>query len=239
MKNEFTAVLNDLFKASDKNFKDVEADLGYSERTFRRWLSGDTEPTISVFYKVVEYFGGNRKDVQARIGMKALEEWEKLGYKNAKELIDDFNIEHAKMEEAHQLEKKIMRESHEESKRLMREEHAAQIEKLKALRLELQEQFQQNTNLLTERYNANSKFLTEHVAKIERLNDQLTKRAAQAEEIAQAAQSRAARAEKRIDDLDKHRHHVFWGMMTLVIILLALLVLGVILDLPMLGMGNG
>ena len=238
MKNEFTAVLNDLFKASDKNFKDVEADLGYSERTFRRWLSGDTEPTISVFYKVVEYFGGNRKDVQARIGMKALEEWEKTGYKNAKELIDDFNIERTKIEEAHQLEKKIMRESHEESKRLMREEHAAQIEKLKALRVELQELFQQNITLLTERYNANSKYLTEHASKIERLNDQLTERAAKAEEIAQAAQARAARAEKRIDDLDKRRHHVFWGMLAVILILIGVIIVSFVINVPAIGWGN-
>jgi len=238
MKTQFTVILNELFKASGKTYKDIDTDLGYSETTVRRWLNGKTEPTISTFYKVVEYLGGNKKDVQARIGMAALEEWESTGYKNARELMEDFAVERARLHEAHQLEKKIMRESHEESKRLMREEHAAQIEKLKALRLELQEQFQQNTNLLTDRYNANSKFLTEHAAKIERLNDQLTERAAKAEEIAQAAQARAARAEKRIDDLDKRRHHVFLGMLLVIIILIGIIIASFILNLPAIGWGN-
>lgn len=241
MKTEFTFILNELFKASGKTYKDVDTDLGHlgcSETTFRRWLSGKTEPTISAFYKVVEYFGGNKKDVQARIGMAALDEWERSGYKNAKELMEEFAAERAQINEAHQLEKKMMRESHEESKRLMREEHAAQIEKLKALRIELQELFQQNTNLLTERYNANSKYLTEHVAKIERLNDQLTERAAKAEEIAQAAQERAAKAEKRIDDLDRRRHHVFWGMLLLVIILLVIITMSFVMNIPAIGWGN-
>jgi len=238
MKTQFTVILNELFKASKKTYRDIDTELGYSETTVRRWLNGKTEPTVSTFYKLVEYLGGNKKDVQARIGMAALEEWESTGYKNARELMEEFAAEREKINEAHQLEKKIMRESHEESKRLMREEHAAQIEKLKALRLELQEQFQQNTNLLTERYNANSKFLTEHAAKIERLNDQLTERAVKAEEIAQAAQARSARAEKRIDDLDKRRHQVFLGMLSVIIILITIIVASIVLNIPAIGWGN-
>lgn len=206
----------------------------------QRIFTGQQEPTIPDFEMIVE--DGLEMDLvglYAKMGAQEFRDTEPMDYKGAKELMAEFAAERAKLEEAHQLEKKIMRESHEESKRLMREEHAAQIEKLKALRLELQEQFQQNTNLLTERYNANSKFLTEHVAKIERLNDQLTERATRAEEIAQAAQARAEKAEKRIDVLDKRRQHVFWGMLAVVVILLALLAIAVILDLPMIGMGNG
>ena len=241
MKTEFTIILNELFKASGKTYKDVDADLGHlgcSETTFRRWLSGKTEPTISTFYKVVEYFGGNKKDVQARIGMAALDEWEQSGYKNARELMEEFNAERAKLHEAHQKEKEQMRESHEASKATMREEHAAQIEKLKSLRLELQEVFQNNIQILSGQYQKNVEYLTNHLNRVERLNDDLSARAVKAADLALAAQKRAEAAEKRADELDKRRHQVFWGMFALVIILLGIVVASIVFDIPALNWQN-
>lgn len=210
-----------------------------SKSKLQRVFTGQVEVTVTDLEIIVEQgLGASMRELYALVGEQEFKASEELDFKGAKELVAEFSAERAKLEEAHQLEKKIMRESHEESKRLMREEHALQIEKLKALRIELQDQFQQNTNLLTERYNANSKYLTEHVAKIERLNDQLTERAVKAEEIAQAAQGRASRAEKRIDDLDKRRHHVFWGMLSVILILIGVIIASFIFNLPAIGWGN-
>lgn len=211
-----------------------------SKSKLQRVFTGQVEVTVTDLEIIVEKgLGASMRELYALVGEQEFKASEELDFKGAKELMAEFSAERTKLEEAHQMEKKIMRESHEESNRLMREDHAAQIEKLKTLRLELQEQFQQNTNLLTDRYNANSKFLTEHAAKIERLNDQLTERAEKAEEIAQAAQSRAARAEKRIDDFDKRRHHVFLGMLGVIFLLLVVIIISVVFDIPALNWGNG
>ncbi len=67
-------------------------------------------------------------------------------------------------------------------------------------------------------------FLKDLVAKSEAYNGELTKRAI-------AAEANAKR-------LDEKRHNVFWAMLGLVFLLVALLVLGIVLDLPHLGMGN-
>lgn len=241
MKTEFTIILNELFKASGKTYKDVDTDLGHlgcSETTFRRWLGGKTEPTISTFYKVVDYLGGNKKDVQARIGMAALDEWEKSGYRNARELIEEFNKERAQIHADHQAEKAAMREGYESSKTLMREEHATQIEKLKSLRLELQELFQNNIKILSSQYQTNVEYLMKNLNRIERLNDDLSARAVKAEDLARAAQKRAEAAEKRIDDLDKRRHQVFLAMLALVFVLLGIIIASFILNIPAIGWGN-
>lgn len=235
MKTEFTIVLNELFRASGKNYKDVESDLGFSERTFRRWLSGDTEPTISVFYKVVEYFGGNKKDVQARIGMAALDEWEKSGFKNAKELMEEHAAEKAKIHQNY--ETKIVTLVEQSDKRQKAFEEALNLIGEQADKN--REAFTDALKLISDQYRTNADYLTGVIKDNEAYIRDLLAKTEHANSIAMSEKKRAEEAEKRIEELDKRRHHMFWGMLALVLLLVILLTLGIVLDLPLIGMGNG
>lgn len=216
MKTEFTIILNELFKTSDKGYKDVENDLGYSERTFRRWLGGDTEPTISVFYKVVEYLGGNKKEVQARIGMAALDEWEKSGFKNAKELMEE-----------HAAEKARIHANYEEKINVLVMQSDKRQEAFNIALTQIGEQYRKNADYLTGTIRDNEAYIRDLLAKTEHSNA-----------IAIAAQKRAEEAEKRADSLDKRRYHVFWSMMVLVLMLAGVIVASMLLNLPSMGWGN-
>lgn len=48
---------------------------------------------------------------------------------------------------------------------------------------------------------------------------------------------RAAAAEARLRELDARRHNVFWGMLIVIVLLIALLVLAVVIDAPQIGLG--
>lgn len=249
MKTEFTIVLNELFRASGKGYKDVETDLGFSERTFRRWLSGDTEPTISVFYKVVEYFGGNKKDVQARIGMAALDEWEKAGFKNAKELMEEHAIEKARIHQNYEtriitlVEQSDKRQkAFEDALTLIREQaDNAQKAFTEALTV-IGEQYRANADYLIGVIRDNEEYIRDLLAKTEHSNAIAIaeqKRAEDAENRAKIADERADSAEKENRTTRKKMYMLFSGMLVLVILLVVLLALGIVLDLPTLGMGNG
>ena len=216
MKTEFTIILNELFKASGKGYKDVDNDLGYSERTFRRWLGGETEPTISMFYKVVEYLGGNKKDVQARIGMAALDEWEKSGFKNAKELMEEHAIEKARIHKNY--EDKITLLVEQSDKR--------------------QKAFTDTLTLISDQYRKNVEFLTKTLREDEEYMRDLLAKTEHSNAIALSEQRRAEEAEKRADNLDKRRYHVFWSMMVLVLMLAGVIVASMLLNLPSMGWGN-
>lgn len=216
MKTEFTIVLNELFRASGKGYKDVEADLGYSERTFRRWLGGDTEPTISVFYKVVEYFGGNKKDVQARIGMAALDEWEKSGFKNAKELMDE-----------HAAEKARIHANYEEKINALVAQSDKRQDAFTVALTQIGEQYRKNADYLTGVIRDNEGYIRDLLAKTEHANA-----------MAVAEQKRAEAAERKIDLLDKRRLQVFWSMLCVIILLLLVIVISVVFDIPAFNWGN-
>lgn len=227
MKTKYAAILTNLYNNCGKTVQELDAETGYAAVTIRRWMKGETKIPIDAFYELVEAMGGSRRDAQAEIGTFAMEEWEKAGYKNPKELIDEFAVERATMIAAHTAEKEQMRQ-----------DHAQQIEKLKSLRLEVQAEFRSTVQLLTDRYEENSRYLIGQMEKTERLNDQMTQRATAAEHIAQEAQKRATIAEKRADDLDKRRHHVFWAMFVLVFILMGVIVASMVIDVPFMGWGN-
>lgn len=75
-------------------------------------------------------------------------------------------------------------------------------------------------------------YLKNLVTELKQYNSKLTERAISAE-------LRADAAEKYTKKIHKRRLDVFWCMFGLSLLLLTLLVLGIVLDLPFLGMGNG
>lgn len=79
----------------------------------------------------------------------------------------------------------------------------------------------------------------EIVRYLKTLVDELKQYNAKLTERAISAELRADAAEDYSKKLDKRRHDVFWGMFGLSMLLLVLLVLGIVLDLPFLGMANG
>lgn len=75
-------------------------------------------------------------------------------------------------------------------------------------------------------------YLKNLITELKQYNSKLTERAISAE-------LRADAAEEYTKKIHKRRLDVFWCMFGLSLLLLTLLVLGIVLDLPFLGMGNG
>lgn len=199
-------------------YDDLAVTTNISKSKLQRVFTGQVEPTVSDLEIIVEKgLKASMSELYALVGEQEMKASEKLDFKGARALMEDFNAEKAQI----------------------RQEYEMRIEQSIQARIETQEAFSAGLKQLEERYTANATYLTGLVGKLEASNADLSARAVKATDLALAAQKRAEASEKRADELDRRRYQVFWGMLGLVILLVVLLALGVVLDLPLIGMGNG
>ncbi len=199
------------------SYDDLVPRTNMSKSKLQRIFTGQTEPTVSDLEIIVEQgLKGRIEDLYAKIGEQEMKDSEELDYKGARALLDDFNAE----------------------KKQIRSEYQTRIDQLVSSNDERQKLFTDALSQLSDQYRANADYLTGIIRDNENYIRDLLVKTEQANGIAQAAQARAARAEKRIDDLDKRRHHVFWGMLSVILILIGVIIASFIFNLPSIGWGN-
>lgn len=199
------------------SYDDLVPRTNMSKSKLQRIFTGQTEPTVSDLEIIVEQgLKGRIEDLYARIGEQELKDSENLDYKGARALLDDFNAE----------------------KKQIRTEYQTRIDQLVSANDERQKAFSEALTQLSNQYRINANYLTDIILDNEAYIRDLLAQTEQANGIAQAAQGRAARAEKRIDDLDKRRHHVFWGMLSVILILIGVIIASFVINVPAIGWGN-
>lgn len=218
MKKIYLDYLTQKKDAKKLSYDDLLQLTNMSKSKLQRIFTGQVEITLTDLEIIVEKgFGESMSELHALIGAQELRESEKLDFKGARALLDDFNAEKAQI----------------------RAEYQTRIDQLIIANDDRQKAFALALKQLEERYNANAEYLVKTVEKLEARNKELALRVAKEADVAHAAQKRAEEAETRCETLDKRRHHMFWGMLAMVLLLVILLTLGVVLDLPLIGMGNG
>lgn len=207
------------------SYDDLVPRTNMSKSKLQRIFTGQTEPTVSDLEIIVEKgLKGRIEDLYAKIGEQELKDSEELDYKGARALLDDFNAE----------------------KKQIRTEYQTRIDQLVSSNDERQKAFTLALDQIGAQYKKNADYLTGIIKDNENYIRDLLEQTERANMIAAEAQKRAQESEKKISTLEKRlvqsekrRYKVFWTMLALVVSLLTLLVLGVILDLPLIGMGNG
>lgn len=199
------------------SYEDLVASTNMSKSKLQRIFTGQVDVTVDDLEIIVEKGLKEKiRDLYALMGEQEFKESADNEFKGTQQLIDEFAAEKAQI----------------------RQEYTERLKQAEQELANAQAAFGAALNQLEEGYKKSTEYLTGLVARSEKYNETLTARAVKAEDAAAAAQKRADLAEERVEHIDKRRHNVFWGMLVVVIILLALLSLAVILDLPMLGMGN-
>lgn len=206
------------------SYEDLSVRVNMSVSKLQRIFTGQTDPSVGDFETICETgLQADVSEVYAQIGAQEFRDSAALDYKGAKELLQDFAAE----------------------KKQIRSEYELRINQSIQARTDTQQAFETALRQMEERYNQNVEYLRNRVTSAEAQAVELSARAARAEEIAQAAQklaeaseTRAKLAEERRDELEKRRHHVFWGMLVVVAALAAVLAVIVIANVPQLGGGN-
>lgn len=199
------------------SYEEMETATHMSKSKLQRIFTGQVDATVDDLEIIVEKgLRSSMAELYALIGEQEMKYSENLDYKGARALIEDFN----------------------EEKRQIRLEYQSRIDQLVADGDERQKAFTVALDQLGAQYRKNADFLTGIIKDNENYIRDLLVRTEQANGIAQAAQARAARAEKRIDNLDKRRHHVFWVMLSVVLILTGVIIASFGINIPAIGWGN-
>lgn len=195
-----------LKEKSGKSFAALEKDIGRSASTICRWLKEEGEPTFEEILLLCEAMGGNPRDLFASVGEQELKASEKVDYMGADALLEDFARREAIYREncdqrvAHQIElRQELQKSFDTMVATLAREHEAALTKR------------------DETYDRTTSYLKKLVDTLEDKNAKLMERMKDAER-------RAEVAEQMRSDIDKRRHHVFWGML---ILCFAMLVVGI------------
>lgn len=182
-----------------------------SPSKLQRIFTGQVDASVDDFELIIEKgLQADVRDVYARIGEQEARASEPMDYMGTAKMLEEFAIEKAQI----------------------RKEYEERIARSEQARIDAQVSFDTALASLQEQYNNMAKYLTTLVGKAEEQSRILSARAARAEET-------AANAERRADDHERAHRHNFWAMLGLVVIMMCLLVLGIVLDLPTLGLGNG
>ena len=189
-----------------------------SPSKLQRIFTGQVDASVDDFELIIEKgLQADVRDVYARIGEQEARASEPMDFKGTEKMLEDFAAEKAQIR-------------HEYEERLVQAEQA---------RVDALHAFDASLLAMQQQYKETAAYLTGLVKKAEEHSEKLAARAARAEEIAEQAHKRADEAERRADRHERSSHSVFWAMLGLCGGLLILLVLGIVLDLPMLGLGNG
>lgn len=190
MKKIYTDYLLKLKDAAKVSFDTMQDALGISASTLCRYFKGDAAPTVDTLERIVEYLGGNMRDLYARAGEQEMKDSEQVDYKGATALLNDF----------HHIEASY-------------KEHLASLERSHAAALKHRD----------DTYERSVSYLKAQIKELKQDNLDLLERASRAEAVR--------------DQLDKRRHNVFLGMLTIIVLILLLFALAIFADLPQIGMG--
>lgn len=210
----------------------LEEKTNISRSKLHRIFTGQLDVTVADLEVIVEKgFGESTDELYAQMGRQEFRDSKDFDYKGAKELLSDFNAEKAQIREEY--EKRIAQsiEAREE----------AQLSFNLAL-AQIGDQYRRNADYLTGIINDNEAYIRDLLAKTEQANTIATaaqKHAEEAEDRAKIADGRADSAELENRTTRKKMYMLFSGMLFLLVFVVILFALGIVLDLPLLGMGNG
>lgn len=191
--------------------------VSLSVSKLQRIFTGQQEPSVLDFEMIIE--DGLEMDlmsVYAKMGRQEFKDSEQVDYKGAKELIADFNTEKAQI----------------------REEYETRIAQSIKAREETQLSFNLALAQIGDQYQKNAEYLNGIITDNEAYIRDLLAQTEKANSIAEAAQKRAEEAEKSRNDIDGRRHQVFWGMLSVILVLLGIIIASFILNIPAIGWGN-
>lgn len=91
---------------------------------------------------------------------------------------------------------------------------------------------------MRDHYAHNIKLLDDaHALALDRRDKTYERSVSYLKERVEKLDERAAAAEARLRELDARRHNVFWGMLIVIVLLIALFVLAIVIDAPQIGLG--
>lgn len=211
MREIYTNHLIKLKETKKISFTTLQEKTGISDSTICRWFKGEGTPSVDDLESLFEAMGSDMREVFADIGEQELKASEKIDYKGADALLADFERrekiykEHCDARIAYEVElRENLQDSFHASLASLEKSHEAALKKR------------------DDTYERSVGYLKEELADARRKNRELMDRAITAENRADAAQAHSA-------DLDKRRHHVFWGMLALCF---TMLILGIMIYPP-------
>lgn len=202
MREIYTNHLIKLKERTKISFAALEQNTGISASTLCRWFKGEGNPSVDDLERIFEALGSDMREVFAAVGEQEFRAAEKVDYKGADALIADYEErikiirENCNDRVAHQIElREKLQESFHASLHALETSHAAALQKR------------------DDTYDRSVGYLKEELRSMHEKNRELMDRAAAAEKRADVAQAQR-------DDIDKRRHHVFWGMLALCLLML-------------------
>lgn len=199
------------------SYDDMVPRTNMSKSKIQRIFTGQQEPTVSDLETIVEK--GLQEDIDtlyAMIGKREMRDSEELDFKGAKALMDEFATEKARIHATYEAKLNSLVEQSDKRQQAFTD----------ALN-QMGEQYRKNADYMKGVIVDNEGYIRDLLAKVEHANA-----------IADSERNRAEDAEGRIEELDKRRHHVFWGMLGVVIVLLCIIVVSIAFDIPAFNWGN-
>lgn len=209
----------------------LEEKTNISRSKLQRIFTGQLDVTVADLEIIVEKgFGESTDELYAQMGKQEFLDSKEVDYKGAKELLSDFNAEKAQIREEY--EKRIGQ--------TVKAREETQLSFNIAL-AQIGDQYRKNADYLTGIINDNEAYIRDLLAQTERANmiaAAAQKHAEEAEDRAKIADGRADSAELENRTTRKKMYMLFSGMLFLLVFVVILFALGIVLDLPLLGMGN-
>lgn len=123
MKTQILEKLNDLKNKSGKSYEDVHEDLGFATSTVHRWHKGESTPDIDDLTTLVEYYGGNMRDLFAAVGQQEMTATQSIGYQGADVMVEHYEARLAAKDEKYN----ILQAHHEQRILEINENHAKSV----------------------------------------------------------------------------------------------------------------
>lgn len=90
MKAQILERLNDLKSKSGKSYEDVHDTLGYAASTVHRWHRGESNPDMDQLTALVEFYGGEMRDLYADVGKQEMTATQDIGYQGAVAMVEHY-----------------------------------------------------------------------------------------------------------------------------------------------------
>ena len=147
MKAQVLEKLNEYKRKSGKSLEAVHESLGYATSTVQRWLKGESNPDMEQLEALVEFFGGNMKDLYAAVGKQELAATQSIGYQGAEVMVEHYEQRLKAKDEKYEL----LKDHHDQRIKEINDNHRLSVdylkEEIKRLRGELDVANQAATSL--------------------------------------------------------------------------------------------
>lgn len=129
MKTQILEKLNDLKIKSGKSFEDVHDALGFAASTVHRWHKGESNPDMDQLTSLVEFYGGDMKDLYADVGKQEMTATQDKGYQGADAMVEHYEARLAakdaicaQLQEHHKQRIEEINDHHEKSVEYLKDE---------------------------------------------------------------------------------------------------------------------